>query len=275
MPQTILKRASRRLEKRCTTFTKRAVQRARAVLGPQDEKQVIFVAAAQRSGTTMMMDVLDRSLDTDVIYESDRRAYRDFELRAPGDLEPVVSASPGDSVVFKALCELQDLRSLLDRFPFARAVWMLRDYHDVVNSHLALWTGMPDSIGKIVKDRDEAGWRGRGMSDRTHRIVRRVYHPGISNASACALFWYFRNRTFFEQDLERDPRVMPVRYENLVSRPEAEFGRLFDFLDLPYSPRLSKGVFRTSISKRPAPEIEASVRVLCDGLSNRFCRLLE
>jgi hypothetical protein len=274
MAQRILERASRRLEHQCTALTKKAVQRARGVLGPKEQTQVVFVAAAQRSGTTMMMDVLDRSLDTDVLYESDARAYQDFELRPADALEPVIAASPGDSVVLKALCELQDLRTLLDRFASARAIWMLRDYRDVVNSHLALWTGMPESIAKIAADRDSAGWRGRGMSDRTHRIVRRLYHPGISNASACALFWYFRNRIFFEQALEQDPRVMVVRYENLVGRPEEEFGRLFGFLGLPYTPRLSKGVFRTSVSKRPAPEIEPPIQALCEGLSNRFAAVL-
>jgi hypothetical protein len=275
MSRRILERATQRLENRCTAFTKKAVQRARAAVSPRRQTRAVFVAAAQRSGTTMMMDVLDRSLDTEVIYESDRRAYRNFELRSARTLGPLVAESRAPSIVFKALCELQDLRGLLDRFPSARALWIVRDYPDVVNSHVALWTGMPESIGNIVRDRDSAGWRGRGMSDRTHRIVRRLYHPGISNASACALFWYFRNRIFFEQGLGEDPRVLPLRYENLVSRPEAEFGRLFEFLDLPYSPRLTKGVFHTSISKRPAPDIEPPIRALCEGLSNRFRAVLE
>jgi hypothetical protein len=254
---------------------KRASQHLRALGHPAAPTRVVFLAGVQRSGTNMVMDVFERSAETDVYHESDPRAFDAFELRPRHVLHDLVRSSPARHVVFKALCELQDLRALLDDFAPARSVWILRRLEDVVNSHLVLWTGMPRYLAAIVEDRNGALWRGRGMSDETHALVKTLNHPAIANASACALFWYFRNVLFFEQALERDGRVIAVRYESLVTDPASEFARIFEFLDLPYTAAAFRKVSAGSVRKRPAPEIDPAIREVCDGLAARFDQVLE
>jgi hypothetical protein len=241
--------------------------------GAVSPRPVAFVAGVQRSGTNMLMDLLDESYETDVFHERDPRAFQEYELRSWEVLRALVRRSRARLVVFKALCELQDVRRLLDAFAPARAVWLLRRYPDVVNSHLALWHRMPEFVGAIVRDREGARWRGRGMSDATHRLVRALYHPELSNASACALFWYFRNVLFFEQGLDRDPRVLLVRYEDLVRAPAAEGQRIFDFLGVRFSPAFVRQVSGASVGRRAEPAVEAGVREQCEALTARFDRL--
>jgi hypothetical protein len=173
-------------------------------------------------------------------------------------------------VVIKALCELQILRALLDEFEPAKAVWVIRDYEDVVNSHLVLWRKMPEKIGKIVANRDRAAWRGRGMSDDTLALVKSLYHSEISNASACALFWYFRNVLYFEQGLDKDPRVELVRYEDLVTQPNEKFSKLFEFLGIGYTPRVARKVFASSVRKKAPPTIEPAIQEICESLRARL-----
>ena len=237
-------------------------------------KYTVFVAGVQRSGTNMVMDVLERSYATNVYHESDERAYDHYEMRQRETLRSLARGSKAAVVVFKALCELQELRCLLNEFTPARGVWIVRNYEDVVNSHLVLWTGMPHSVGQIVQDRNAAGWRGCGMSDATHALVRKLYHPNITNASACALFWYFRNVLFFEQDLDQDERMCLVRYESLVTEPEVQFSRLFDFFGIEYAPRISAKVFASSVRKGPLPDIEPAIREVCEDLAERFDTLI-
>jgi len=260
--QRILQRASRR----ALLISKRAMQSLRRPAG----KQVVFVGGIQRSGTNMLMDVLERSVQTDVYHETDDAAFDAYELRSPEVLHRLVNNSPAPTVVLKALCELQDMRALITDFAPARAIWMLRNYDDMVNSHLRSWRGCPDRIARIITDRNSAGWRGRGMSDDTHALISRLHHPGINDASAVALFWYFRNILFFEQGFDHDKMVTVVRYETLVAEPDAEFARLFDFLGLDYSDFVSRKVFASSIRKNPPPDIEPPIRELCDALTARF-----
>lgn len=264
------RRATDKVGRVSMQVTKRAVQRWRHIRGPCPGKRVLLVGGVQRSGTNMLMDVLDRSVDTDVYGEANPRAYDDFELRPRQVLRALIADSKACFVVFKALCDLNALNRLLDDFAPAKALWIVRDYDDMVGSHLRKWTGCSATVGRIVRDRDSAGWRGRGMSDATHALLKEHYHPAMNDASAVALFWYFRNILFFEQSLDMDSRVLCLRYEGLVEDPNEQFRRLFEFLELPYHRRFARDVFATSIRKHRPPDIEPSIRELCDSLMSRF-----
>ncbi|ADE15266.1 conserved hypothetical protein [Nitrosococcus halophilus Nc 4] len=263
-----------KMEYRAFLLKKQAYQTLFLSLPRKDAKRLIFVAGVQRSGTNMLMDVLERSFETKVYHERDPRAFDCYEMRPPRIIHKLVKVSSAPHVVLKALCELQDLRRLMDEFAPSKGIWLVRHYEDVVNSHLDLWSGMPESIRRIVEDRNGAGWRGRGMSDETHALVRSLYHPGISNESACALFWYFRNILFFEQGLDRDPRVRLVCYEQLVQRQHETFDELFAFLGIAYTPRVSRQVVASSVRRRSPPEIDPAIRQVCNALSARIERLV-
>ena len=251
-------------------ISKHAIQTLRRAEG----KQVVFVGGIQRSGTNMIMNVLERSYQTDVYHENDPDAFDAYELRPPTVIRRLVDASPAPTVVFKALCELQDMRALKTEFAPSKAIWMVRNYDDMINSHLRNWRGCPARIANIVTDRDSAGWRGRGMSDDTHALVASLHHTDMSDASAVALFWYFRNILFFEQDLDKDETVMAARYESLVTDPDREFARVFDFLGLDYSNFVARKVFASSVRKNPPPDIEPRIRALCESLTDRFDTLI-
>lgn len=269
----LIDRARAKLGREAAGLVKRAVQKLRR-LGGGAPKQVVFVAGVQRSGTNMMIDVLDRSLQTDVFSGSDPRAFENYALRQQAVLGALIEASDAPYVVFKALFELDALARLLDVFAPAKAVWIVRRYDDMVNSHLHKWSGCPSAIGQILEDRDSAGFRGRGMSEETRATVADVYHPDMTDASAVALFWWFRNRLFFEQAFDADTRVLPVRYESLVSDPQPEFRRVFAFVGVDFTPRVMRKVFASSIGKDAPPEIEPPVRALCDEMQARFDELI-
>ncbi|MEO0422643.1 MAG: sulfotransferase family protein [Pseudomonadota bacterium] len=239
-------------------------------LGGVGDKRVLFVAGVQRSGTNMLMDVLERSHATAVYNESDPRAYQDYELieaRVPG----IIEAARAPAVAFKVLCELHDLRRMLDTYPGARAIWIYRRFDDVVNSHVVKWTGMPESVRLIVQeDREAAGWRGRGMSDESHRELTSLYHPELDNPSACALFWMWRNQLFFDQALNGDPRVKLINYETFVRNPAGHFPAVFEFFGLQHRTEHSQFVSPRSIGKQQPPQIEAAVRERCEALFERL-----
>lgn len=235
----------------------------------------VFVAGMQRSGTNMVMDVLERSLGTDVYHENDPRAFERYEMRDPAVIRQLANASRAPFFVIKALCELDLMPGLMQTFSPAKALWILRDVEDVVNSATRSFRNFPAQVGRIAQDRNAAQWRGRGMSDETHALVRKLYHPDMNEPTAAALTWYFRNILFFENGFDRDPRVRLVRYECLVTDPQAQFGEVFAFLGIPYSSRISSIVSARSIRKNPPPPIEPEVRALCEALNGRFAELCE
>ncbi len=258
--------AAARIERGALLLAKQARQRITAT-APHLH---VLVAGMQRSGTNMLMDVLERSWDTDLYHETDARAFDTYEMRPRPVIHALIERSPAPVFVIKALCELDQLKSLLDEFAPARSVWMVRDYNDAVSSALVSFRNFAAQVGRIATDRNSDGWRGCGMSDETHALVRSLYTPEMNDATAAALIWYFRNVLYFEQHLHQDERVMLAHYENLVTAPQVEFPRIFDFLGLDYSPFVSRKVFASSIRRREPPAIAAPVRELCVALTQRL-----
>ncbi len=269
-PETLAQRLRRRLAREVWLRGKAWAQRAGlAGRGPQ---QVIFIAGVQRSGTNMLVEILERSWHTDVYREADPRAFVNYEHKPRPELTRVLRASPARYVVVKALCELQDLKALLDAFAPARAVWMVRHYDDVANSATELWQKMPYFLGEILHTPGggEAGWRARGVSDATRAQLAGHWRPDLDNPTASALFWWLRNVLFFEQGLDRDPRVRWVSYEALVRDPQGQVPPLFDFMGVPFAQRVMAKVTARSVHKRPPAAIDPAVRQLCDGLLTQF-----
>lgn len=243
------------------------VQRKRA-------KETLFIAGMQRSGTNMLMEVLERSLATQVIHERDPRAFDNYLMRSPEVIADLRKRSRAPVFVIKALCELQRLQALMQQFAPARTVWVVRHYEDVINSMLVSFPNHGRHFPAMVRG-ERNDWRSEGMSNETLATLRNLYHPEMDAANTAALMWYLRNILYFELDFENRPNVLAVAYEDLVTGPQAAFERIFDFLDLTLHPWHTRWVVPNSVRRRQAPELEPGVRELCDGLMTRFQPSLE
>jgi len=222
----------------------------------------------------LLMNLLERSFQTDVYHESDPRAFDNYEMRPAEIIDRLIENSRAPVFVIKALCELQDLSALMARYAPSKTVWIVRRFDDVVNSMTASFRNFHKQLQRIVLDRHADGWRSRGMSDDTHALLTQLVHPEITEADGSALQWYFRNVLFFEQSFDADPRVLLLRYEDLVSDPEATVKRMFEHLSLPFSQRITRDVFATSVGKRPASALDRPIREACEALAARFQSVL-
>ncbi len=238
---------------------------------PVDRRRV-FVAGVQRSGTNLLMQVLDRAWDTDVYHETDPRAFHRYEMRPQLVIEALMARSRAPVFVLKSLCELQDLGDLMRRHAPARTLWMLRGYEEVTRSMLASFGNFVRQAHRLAEDKAGSEWRGRGMSDATQKILREAVEDGLDEASAAALMWYYRNVLFFEQGFAGDPGVRLVRYESLLADPQLECCRIATFLGLPLSPRAVAAITPRAVVSGGV-EVSPLVRRHCDALMRRFAAL--
>lgn len=249
---------------------KRAWQRLALPRGGGPRRCYVLVAGVQRSGTNMLMDVLERSIETDVYHETDPRAFDNYQMREPEVIEALARASRARVFVIKTLCELQSLDQLMRRFSPARAVWIIRHYDDVTNSMARAFPQLTRPIKRMASRRQSAGWPGDGMSDETHDHLRRLVHSEIDLHSACALMWYLRNVLYFERGFDADERILPIHYEDVVTVPAQVFPDLFAFLHVPYSAYAARKVVASSVRRNPPPSIEPGIRDLCESLYVRI-----
>lgn len=265
-----LERAVESLKRKVFLREKSMLHRLRNLKGSDGDKQIFFVAGVHRSGTNMLMRVLERSWDTDVYLESDPRVFRDFIMRDSATVRRVIEESPARRVVVKALHEADNLTELLQAFGPAKLFWIYRSYDDVVNSSLKHWPGWRNQLEDIIADPTSASWRGRGMTPETLALIKSHHHGELSDASAQALFWYYRNQLYYDQELAGDPRVLILKYEDLVQDPEPNVRDIAEFAAISANDEMIGLPSTSSIRKNPTPDIEPKVRDLCDAMTARL-----
>lgn len=246
---------------------KRLYQRLRPQRPPHRH---VFVSGVQRSGTNMLMDMLERSMHTDVFHERDPRAFDGYLMREPSVIHALSRASVAECFVIKTLCELEQIPDFLVSFHEPRCIWIYREYRDVANSMLISFKSVPETVRRMARLGAEAGWWGAGMSEQTHALLQRLTARSLSDHSLSALLWYARNVLFLEQGLDNDPRVALCRYETLVSQPQVEGARLCAFLGLPFRSHYVRGITGRSVGRRPPPALDAEVEAICADLLARL-----
>lgn len=257
-----------RFQRGCRAAAK--VGRRYVAPAPEAERLVIFVAGQQRSGTNMLMDVLDRHWRTDVYHETDPRAFDQFQMRDLATIKTLVKRSSASHIVIKSLCESQRLRALLDAFPRARAIWLVRDHHDVSESMARQFSTTAKVLMQMRADPACGGWRREGISTSVRTLLDDCVHEDITEVSAAAFQWFMRNQLYFDQALYRDRRVKLVFYEDLVTNPEPMFEDIMASLDLDYRPALIADVSGGSVSKTGKPPIDPRIDALCRQLHDRL-----
>lgn len=254
---------------------KRFLQHAR-LLRSSPPRRTLIVSGVQRSGTELVMDMLDTHWHTDVYHEWDARAFENYHMRPLQEVQARLATSPSRRIVLKALLEADQVYTLLDHLAPARALWMLRDYADAVSSMLRLFPGAGMRQMAQWREGAEIGrWRWRGMSDDAADVLRAHDRSDLSDAEGHALFWWYRNHLFFEQDLDTDARVLVLRYEDLAREPGVHCRRICDLAGISDTARMRRMPVATSIGKDPAPPLGDRIRGLCEAMTTRLDAVAE
>ncbi len=262
-------RDSRSLPRRIRHALWRHGKAVRQRLLPHPVEQHVFVAGMQRSGTNLLMEVLDASADTRVFHETDPRAFQRYEMRDPSVIRQLAQANAAPVFVIKALCELDRIRLLMETFSPAKTLWMVRDWRDSVSSAIKSFGNFVPQWRRLAQG-DASDWRGRGMSPATRELLAALYHPDASEAEGAAIMWFYRNVLFFEQLLAADARVRLVFYEDLVRQPAREVADVYAFLGLPFHAGIAGHIHARSVRHRAPQDIAPAVASLCDELLARF-----
>jgi len=98
-------------------------------------------------------------------------------------------------------------------------------------------------------------------------LIARHYAPDMSPFDGAALFWYARNRLFFDLELPAEKRVMPLRYEDLVAEPAAAMTRVYAHAEVPFpGPALVADIHPRSVGLGRELELATEVEEACDRL---------
>ena len=221
----------------------------------------------------MVVRGLERTPEFEVYNENHRAAFDRFRLRP----DPVIRRLADDSrhpyALFKPLCDSHRTPELLDglgtRLP-PRALWVYRQVDGRARSAVAKFGDTNLRVlRELAEGRGRDRWEAGRLSGGSLAFIASLDWQTMDPLSAAAVFWWVRNRLYFELGLDRRSDVLLVSYDAMVARPEEEMRRVCRFLGTPYHPRLV-----AHIAARPAPgtglQLDATIRARCDQLTDEL-----
>jgi hypothetical protein len=240
-------------------------------LSPRGRSRPAFVVGCGRSGTSMILWQLGRSWAVDIFNEDHPAAFTDFRLRPPPTIARLVQESPAPVTLFKPILNTSQTGHLLNAFPQARFLFVYRHFGDVIRSSMKRF-GVRNRWNHVHR------WMEDGFAElsfapppqATQEFVRARWDRECGPETGAALYWLMYNRLYFDMELDREPRVLLVRYESLVEHPEDQFRRVADFLGLPFEPILARGVHAQAVASQTPDGIAKAVLSDCRDLLSKL-----
>jgi Sulfotransferase family len=245
--------------------------------------RALFILGCQRSGTTLLVDTLDRDWRVKTFGEfsgvnrsaAGRRPWSvrsesrySIRMKALDEVAAKLERCPYPLVVLKPLVESQKAPAILRMIDRAVCAWVFRDYRDVARSNVKLFT--PEvtrfNLEPMVREKSD-NWRGELVPEDVRDLIARHYSPDMNPFDGGALFWFARNRLFFDLELASDERVMPLKYEDLVTDPERSLRRLYRHAGIVFPGRgIAEGIHPSSIGLGRELELSAEIERACEQL---------
>jgi len=237
-----------------------------------DKKNIIFIVSCQRSGTTMIARIFERDYRTKVYTELSEVFSDKLRLKPFNVVKEIINKNKAPLIVLKPLLDTQKSLEMLEYFDNSKILWIFRHYKDVALSNIkrfGIQNGIKDLI-PIVKN-DIQDWRAENVSEYTRKIILKYFSNDMNPYDAAALFWFVRNRLFFELQLDTNPSVMMCKYEDLVTNPVSVMSDIYRFIGMDFpGKRIITEVHCKSKGKGKWLELSLEIESVCEKLWNRL-----
>jgi Sulfotransferase domain len=231
----------------------------------------VLIVGLQRSGTNLLVRGLERDPRFQVYNENHRTAFSRFQLRPDPVIRQLVERSRQPYVLFKPLCDSHRTADLLDGLgldPAPRAIWAYRSVDGRARSAVAKFG---DTNLRMLRELAAGGgqdrWEAQRLSPDSLQLIASIDWAARSPHDAAAMFWYVRNRLYFELGLAERPDVLLVSYDAMLADPRAEMGRICRFLDLPFDGRLVAHVEGRRGGGDARLDLDPRIQERCDELA--------
>ncbi|RDH83781.1 MAG: hypothetical protein DIZ80_06485 [endosymbiont of Galathealinum brachiosum] len=236
--------------------------------------KVIFIFGCQRSGTTIIQNII--SLDPSVKYhgEGDEPYFYDVStekhhrLKPQQDVDRILNNELFNYMAIKPLYESQHANNLLKQYSNSKSVWMFRHYQDVIDSHLHYYKYNSHDYIKPFFDKNIKNWLNESIPKDINEFIQQFKLEELSDADAYGLFWIVRNSIYW--DIKDNKNVILINYEKLVSQPDVEISKTCKFLNLPYYSFYCNAIRSNAVSKKVNFTLQDSIKEKCEDIYNRL-----
>lgn len=238
------------------------------------QTKLLFILGSGRSGTSMMTDVFMRDLRIDSLAEDDPRVANKNYMLNLERIKPTIMASKYEHIVIKPILNSFKCAHLLDFVEGSKAIWMFRNYKDVVLSSLELFGDLVAGyLKKLVETNQGNNWIGQGIHQDTIEMIRKMDFQSFSKVDWMSLVWWSVNRTIVIDGPTKRKELLLIQYEDLVRHPVKYLQRIYEHIGLNYKSNAHKYIHSRSIGRGKELLVEANIAELCDSLFGKLISL--
>lgn len=186
--------------------------------------RLFFIFGCQRSGTTLLLSVLNAHPQIACVDETEFPSTYPF----PSAQRLALSKLAQKYLCFKMLEHSNKLNFLAEFYPQAKVLWPVRNPHSTISSMLNLTNSKGDWIDRCV-ERELDRLKPFFPSELENRDLAKC-----SKIEKAALYWRCKNQ--YPAQLEaRGFKVLPFKYEDLLKNQKTTLESIMEFLGLAWS----------------------------------------
>lgn len=232
----------------------------------------VFLVGFQRSGTNMTVGTLGKNSKIELFNEGDKRAFTNFKLKELPEIYQLLEKKRDDKAtiaLFKPISDTPKSLFWLEEIPQLKILFCFRNYSDVVNSQANTFGKKgANLLRNYLMGMQSRPSLLRELYGETRKfnsldILEKYYDDQLGDNSVFALSWLFMNNLYFDLQLEEHLNVLPVCYEETVSKPKFVFKGICKFLGITFHPQMIDGIHGKSVKKNMAPEIDKEIEREC------------
>ncbi len=260
---------------------------ARTIL-PAREARFIFVFGCQRSGTTLLKNLIGLDSFVNDAGEYGEQWFKQAPYGTPDylrarsfeELEAGRRAERSRLILVKPLHDTQRIPEFIAAYPEAPVIFAFRQFEGVVRSHLSYYlTGRGQRYGTKGHEPFEyvggirpvapATWKNENHTSEHDAQVEALWPLATTDADAYAIYWISRNRLYF--DLGIEDQVALVHYEKLLEDPKGSLEQLSRHIGHRI-PRRNALILTNpeTDAKGDRLEIHPAIRESCEELQSRL-----
>lgn len=228
------------------------------------DTRAVFAVGSGRSGTDLVVHCLGQSLEVAVLNEDNPAVFDHWRLRELTIVRNEIARAGAEIALLKPIVETQRVAELLDAFPGSRALFIVRHFHDTINSRVKFFgdsqQGMVDTWLATDFERFQA------LPAAVRETVRVAWAVDQSTTTAAAIAWLVINASYVYLQLHADPRVQLMHYESLVGESVPCLKRTCDFVGIAYHDRMTREIYGTSVRRTEPPELPPGLDAACTAL---------
>ena len=249
-----------------------------------DSKTIAFVFGCQRSGTTMLINLINQAPKVSLYREGNPKVMENYRIKDSDTIKRIINKDKNKFLIFKPVNDLQQADHLLSIFPNTKAIWIYRNYNAVINSAVTKWQDAQKRIVLWIKDNygkeniefssnnedSQYATYIENIKPDTVNTIKELANGEMTNEDGAALLWYIRNKIYFELNLQSDERVRLINYENLVTNPDEKLKDVFDFIGCGFSSEYTNKVRTSSVNKQYSFKLNPKIDQICSDMLKKF-----